>query len=74
MTAIVIDVDEKVAQTFSEVPADKKYKLQLLLTLRLQELMSTPERSLMDIMDDIGHDSAVQGMTPELLASLLNEK
>ncbi len=74
MTAIVIDVDEKVAQTFSEVSADKKYKLQLLLTLRLQELMSTPERSLMDIMDDIGHDSAVQGMTPELLASLLNEK
>ncbi len=47
MTAIVIDVDEKVAQTFSEVSADRKYKLQLLLTLRLQELMSTPERSLM---------------------------
>jgi hypothetical protein len=71
---LLIDADEKVAQTFAEVSADRKYKRQLLLTLRLQELMSTPERSLMGIMDDIGYDSAVQGMTPELLASLLNEQ
>ena len=74
MTAIVIEVDENVAQTFSEVSADKKYKLKLLLKLRLQELMSAPERSLTDIMDEIGHYAEVQGMTPELLASLLNEK
>ena len=74
MTAIVIEVDEKVAQTFSQVSADRKFKLQLLLNLRLQELMSTPERSLIDVMDEIGHYSESQGMTPELLASLLNEK
>lgn len=74
MTAIVIEVDENVAQTFSKVSADKKYKLKLLLKLRLQELMSAPERSLTDIMDEIGHYAEVQGMTPELLASLLNEK
>lgn len=74
MAAIVIEVDEKVAQTFSQVSADKKNKLQLLLTLRLQELMSIPERSLTDIMDEIGRYAEAQGMTPELLASLLNEK
>ncbi len=74
MTAIVIEVDENVAQTFSKVSADKKYKLKLLLKLRLQELMSAHERSLTDIMDAIGHYAEVQGMTPELLASLLNEK
>ncbi len=74
MAAIVIEVDEKVAQTFSQVSADKKNKLQLLLTLRLQELMSAPERSLTDIMDEIGRYAEAQGMTPELLASLLNEK
>jgi hypothetical protein len=74
MTAIVIEVDEKVAQTFSQVSADKKYKLQLLLKLRLQELMSIPEHSLTDIMDEIGHYAEAQGMIPELLASLLNEK
>ena len=51
MTAIVIEVDENVAQTFSKVSADKKYKLKLLLKLRLQELMSAHERSLTDIMD-----------------------
>jgi hypothetical protein len=74
MTAIVIEVDEKVAQTFSQVSADRKLKLQLLLKLRLQELMSTPERSLIEIMDEIGHYSEAQGMTQELLVSLLNEK
>jgi hypothetical protein len=74
MTTISIEVDNELALSFFQASADEKRQLNFLLNLRLKELMLNSNRSLVEIMDEIGHHSEKQGMTPELLASLLNEK
>jgi hypothetical protein len=74
MTAISIEVDKDIAQTFFNASANEKMKLQLLLNLRLKELIVNPNHSLLEIMDDMGQYAQSQGMTEELLASLLDEK
>jgi hypothetical protein len=74
MTTISIEVDTDIAQNFLTASASEKDKLQLLLNLRLKELMANPHRPLMEIMDDIGTYAESQGMTAELLESLLHEK
>ena len=69
-----IEVDNELARSFFQVSADEKRQLNFLLNLRLKELMLNSNRSLIEIMEEMGHYSETQGMTPELLASLLNEK
>ncbi len=74
MTTISIEVDNEVARSFFQASVDEKRHLNFLLNLRLKELMLNSNRSLVEIMDEIGQYSETQGMTPELLASLLNEE
>lgn len=72
-TSIPIPVDPDTAQAFAKASAEDQRKLQLLLSLRLRELTSTPARPLRVIMDEIGRKAEAQGLTPELLASLLHD-
>ncbi|MFZ2725762.1 MAG: hypothetical protein WAX77_05905 [Methylococcaceae bacterium] len=74
MTTISIEVDEKIARTFFQASADEKHKFQVLLNLRLKELLSASNRPLADIMNEMGNYAQTQGMNAELLASLFNEK
>jgi len=74
MTTISIEVDNEVARSFFQASVDEKRHLNFLLNLRLRELILNSNRSLIEIMDEIGQYAEMQGMTPELLASLLNEK
>jgi hypothetical protein len=68
---ISIEVPADAAQAFTQASADERRKLQLLLSLRLQELTTRPTRPLQEIMDDIGAHAEAQGMTPEKLDSML---
>ena len=74
MTTLSIEVDNDVAKTFFQAPREEKRKFQLLLNLRLKELLYNPNRPLLKIMDEIGEYSQAQGMTEEVLENLLNEK
>ena len=74
MTTISIEVDRDIAQRFLNASDTEKDKLQLLLNLRLKELIVHPHRPLQNIMNEIGTYAQGQGMTEELLESLLNEK
>jgi hypothetical protein len=74
MTTISIEVDNEVARSFSQASMDEKRRFQILLNLRLKELMLNPNIPLAAIMDEMGNYAASQGMTPELLATLLNEE
>ncbi len=74
MTSISIEVDNDIARNFFQASSDEKRKYQLLLNLRLKELICRPNKSLQEIMDEIGNYAKTQGMTEELLESLLNEK
>ncbi len=73
MTTISIHVDNKLADSFLHASDDKKRQLELLLNLRLQELVMYPQQSLLSIIDEIGEYAASQGMTAEILEYLLDE-
>ena len=68
---ITIEVDEAAARAYAEASPDEKQKLQLLLSLRLQELTSTEGKSLQTVMDEIGRAAEARGLTPEVLEILL---
>jgi hypothetical protein len=74
MTSISIDVENNIAQSFIQASIDEKQKFQLLLGLRLQELISKPEASLTELMDDMGNYAQSQGMTEQVLDRLLDEE
>jgi ferritin-like protein len=69
---ISIEVDERTARAFAAASEDERRRLQLLLALRLRELTDGPPRSLNDLLDEIGARAKAQGLTPEILESLLN--
>ncbi len=69
---IAIEVDADTARAFSEASAEEQRKLQLLLSLRLRELTSSPTRPLKTIMDKIGARAEAKGLTPDILESLLH--
>lgn len=72
--AISIEVDAAVARAFAAASTEDRRKMEVLLSLRLQELTAKPARSLKAIMDDIGAHAVAQGLTPGILESMLNEK
>lgn len=73
-TAITIIVDEVTARTYEMVsPADQQ-KMEMLLRLRLRELMAMPSQSLREIMDEIGSKAQERGLTPEVLEDLLRDE
>jgi hypothetical protein len=72
-STISIEVDAAAARAFAAASAEEQRKLQLLLSLRLRELTSGPVRPLKEIMNDIGRRAEAQGLTPEILESVLRE-
>jgi hypothetical protein len=71
---ISIEVDEDSAKAYSQASDEHRRKLQLLLNLRLRELTTGSVRPLREVMDAMGKKAAEQGLTPELLESLLHDK
>ena len=54
MTTISIEVDNEVARSFFQASVDEKRHLNFLLNLRLRELILNSNRSLIEIMYEIG--------------------
>ena len=73
-STISIEVDSAAAQAYSAASTEEKRKLQLLLNLRLRELMTGPPRSLKEVMDEMGAEAEANGMTSKILDNLLNEE
>jgi hypothetical protein len=70
---IMIPVDAATARAYQAASADDQKKMQVLLRLRLRELTTTPTISLRALMDEIGAEAEARGLTPDLLATLLND-
>ena len=68
---ITIEVDEVTARAFAEASPGEQQKLQLLLSLRLQELTAKQGRTLQSVMDETGRAAEVRGLIPEILENLL---
>ncbi len=73
-TSLTINVDEEVAQAFESASSEEREKLELLLSLRLQEILAIPECSLREAMDELGREAESRGLTPEILDSILHER
>ncbi len=71
---ITIKVDESAARAFVEASPHEQQKLQILLSLRLQELTTTEGKSLQAVMDVIGSAAEARGLTPEILETLLRDE
>jgi ferritin-like protein len=73
-TTIAIQVDTEVAKAFAEASPEEQRKMQLLLSLRLQDLTTAQGKSLQTVMDEVGARAEARGLTPEILKSLLDDE
>lgn len=73
METITIKVDSAVAQAYRQADIDKQEKINLLLGMWLKEII-TDQTSLQEIMDECSEEAKQNGLTPEILQSLLQEK
>lgn len=73
MSTISIEVDEDAARAYADASAEERQKVQLLLNLRLREIVSKPAKTLNTIMDEIGAEAQARGLTPEVLNSMLRD-
>ena len=71
---ITIEVDESAAEAFAAASPEERRKLQLLLSLRLQEITASPGRTLQEVLDDISREAEAKGLTPKILKALLSEE
>jgi hypothetical protein len=69
MKAIAIQVDEDIAEQLSKISPEQRKRVESLFTLLVQQELKNI--SLMQIMDDIADEAARNGLTPEILESIL---
>jgi len=70
---ITIRVDPSAASAYLAASEEERRKLDLLLSLRLQDV-TQPGGSLEDVMRDIARRAQQRGLTPEILESLLRDE
>lgn len=73
-TTITIQVDTEAAKAFAEASPEEQRKMQLLPSLRLQDLTTVEGKSLQTVMNEIGTRAEARGLTPGILKSLLGDE
>ena len=72
MENITIQVDADIAKAYREAEPEKQQKIQIFLNIMLQKAIS--QKPLLDIMEEASQQAIANGMTPEILESILNDK
>lgn len=72
METITIQVKPKTAQAYQRLNPEKKARIETLLELLLQQELDN--RSLAELMDEIGSQAQARGLTPEILAEILADE
>jgi hypothetical protein len=73
-TTITIQVETEAAKALAAASPEEQRKMQLLLSLRLQDLTTPQGKPLQAVIDEIGARAAARGLTPEILESLLRDE
>ena len=68
---ITIEVDEEAAKVYVEASPEDRRKIELWLSLRLREYANSGRKSLEEVMDELGAEAEANGLTPEILESIL---
>jgi hypothetical protein len=72
MQTITIEVDAEVAEFYHSASSQSRQKLSALLNLKLRDV-ARPRRNVIDIMDEMSQQAEANGLTPEILATLLED-
>ena len=72
MGTITIQVNPEIAKAYQEINSTRREKLELLFNILLKQALDN--RSLSQIMDDIGYKAQERGLTPEILESILADE
>ncbi|MFM7603325.1 MAG: hypothetical protein ACKO7R_19330 [Pseudanabaena sp.] len=71
MKTIAIKVDEDIAREYSKITPEQQKKIESLFTLLVRQELKRV--SLMQSMDALADEAARNGLTPEILESILAE-
>ena len=69
MKTIAIQIDEDTAKKYNKITSEQRKRIESLFTLLVQQELK--KISLMQIMDDISDEAERNGLTPEILESIL---
>lgn len=72
MENITIQVDPDIAKAYREAEPKKQQKIQIFLNIMLQKAIS--QKPLLDIMEEASQQAIANGITPEILESILNDE
>jgi predicted metalloprotease with PDZ domain len=71
---ITIEVNADTAKAYRETPPETQRKINLLLSLELDDAIREDDISLKKIMQEMRQEAKERGLTPEILQSILDEK
>jgi hypothetical protein len=69
VATIRLQVDDKAAQLFATVPADRRAQLSLLIGDLIEQFAESTPAALYALMDEMGQEAGRNGLTPEFLAA-----
>ena len=72
MENITIQVDPEIAKAYREAEPQKQQKIQMFLKIMLEKAVS--QKSLLDIMEAASEQAIANGITSEILESILNDE
>lgn len=72
VATIQIQLDDRAAQLYEVVPETKRRRLRQLIGFMVQEFTESTPQSLLTLMDEMSQEAAANGLTQEVLESILN--
>lgn len=72
METITIPVDPAIAKAYREADPEKQQKIAMFLNVMLKKTLK--KRPLIEIMEDVSQQAIANGITPEILESILNDE
>lgn len=72
-STITIPVDSQVAQAWNAADEQGRLKMQTLVNLWLEELVTGELPPLEKVMDEVGRKAQARGLTEEILDSILRD-
>ncbi|HLQ46775.1 MAG TPA: hypothetical protein VK137_18670 [Planctomycetaceae bacterium] len=74
MATILVNVDDEVAKAFSTAPEEERKEYESIIDNQLRGAIQQRKLSLVEMMRRMSRTAKANGMTPEILESILNEK
>ena len=72
MSKITIEVDNEIPKAYREAEPEKQQKISMFLNVMLKKAIRP--KPLLEVMEEASKQAIANGMTPEILESILNDK